>query len=105
MRKIEQAMNTAILNYQNWRKDNTEVVYDSAKGESTVKLHGNTIAVIGEGFVQVFDGGWQSNTTKSRLNAILNDHSNGDRVFQKDYQWMIEYNGNVEPFISGMILV
>lgn len=85
MRKIEQAMNTAILNYQNWRRDNTEVVYDSAKGESTVKLHGNTIAVIGEGFVQVFDGGWQSNTTKSHLNAILNDHSNGDRVFQKDY--------------------
>ena len=105
MRKIEQAMNTAILNYQNWRQDNTEVVYDSDKDESTVKLHGNTIAVIGEGFVQVFDGGWQSNTTKSRLNAILNDHSSGDRVFQKDYKWMIEHNGNVEPFISGMILV
>jgi small nuclear ribonucleoprotein (snRNP)-like protein len=51
MRKIEQAMNTAILNYQNWRRDNTEVVYDSATVETTVKLHGNTIAVIGEGFV------------------------------------------------------
>lgn len=105
MRKIEQAMNTAILNCQNWRQDNTEVVYDSDKDVSTVKLHGNTIAVIGERFVQVFDGGWQSKTTKSHLNAILNDHSNGDRVFQKDYQWMIEHNGNVEPFISGMILV
>jgi hypothetical protein len=49
-----------------------------------VTLHGNKIAEVGDGFVTLFDGGWQSNTTKSRLNAILSVHGiKGEGVFQR----------------------
>jgi len=91
MRLIEQQMNDAISNNQNWQKDNTSVSYDPETNESIVRLHGNTIAVVGDDFVQIFDGGYQSNTTKSRLNAILQVHGiKGESVYQRAGNWFID---------------
>ena len=91
MRKIEQQMNNAISNNKNWQSGNTSVTFDPETNESTVRLHGNTIAVVGDDFVQIFDGGWQSNTTKSRLNAILKEHGiNGECVYQKNWNWYVD---------------
>ena len=91
MRKIEQQMNAAITNNVNWQSSNTAVTFDSETGESKVYLHGNHIATVGEDFVQIFDGGWQSNTTKSRLNAILREHAiDGEGVYQKNFKWYVD---------------
>jgi len=91
MRKIEQQMNAAITNNVNWQSSNTSVHFNEETGESIVRLHGNTIAVVGEDFVQIFDGGWQSNTTKSRLNAILKEHGiAGEGVYQKNFKWYVD---------------
>ena len=91
MRKIEREMNNAISNNLNWQSANTSVTYDPETNESTVRLHGNTIAVVGDNFVQIFDGGYQSVTTKSRLNAILKEHGiAGEGVYQKAGKWFVD---------------
>ena len=91
MRKIERQMNDAISNNLNWQSDNTAVAYNPETNESTVYLHGNKIAVVGDDFVQIFDGGYQSKTTKSRLNAILSEHGiKGECVFQKNFKWYVD---------------
>ena len=90
MRKIEREMNAAIRDSRNWKSGNTEVTFDPTTDESKVFLHGNHIATIGDDFVQIFDGGWQSNTTKSRLNAILQEHGiKGECVFQRNWNWFV----------------
>ncbi len=102
MRLIERQMNAAILNERDWHKDNTSVV--NIDGVSEVRLHGNLIARVGDTFLEIFDGGWQSNTTKSRLNAILTVHGNGERVFQKKWEWFISTAAGDVEFESGMML-
>lgn len=99
-------MNDAISNSKNWKYANTEVRYDEQTNTSVVFLHHNKIAVVGETFLQLFDGGYQSNTTKSRLNAILQDHGcNGDYIFQKNYQWFFyTADDEVFPFQDGMMV-
>ena len=70
MRKIETLMNVAISNnHEYWSKANTSV--ETIDGVSYVRLHGNLIAEVDDNGIKLYDGGWQSNTTKSRLNAIL----------------------------------
>lgn len=105
MRKIETLMNEAVTEALNWKSGNTEVKTDLSNN-SRVFLHGNHIATIGEGFIQLFDGGWRSNTTKARLNALLQVHGTGDEsVFQKNFKWFFkDSNGDTIPFESGMIL-
>ena len=108
MRKIETLMNVAISNNNEyWSKANTSV--ETIDGVSYVRLHGNLIAEVDDNGIKLYDGGWQSNTTKSRLNAILTEHGiAGEGVFQKDYQWFIRlYNGTeffFTEFRSGMRL-
>jgi hypothetical protein len=105
MRKIETLMNRAILNNENWKLDNIEVRYDETRQVSSVFLHNNLIAEISEGCITLYDGGRQSATTKSRLNAILKENGKGDeKVFQRDYEWFISYDGITEPFESGALL-
>lgn len=90
MRKIEQQMNDAITNSKSWQSANTSVVCDD-NDVSHVYLHGNKIAEVGDDYVQIFDGGRQSHTTKSRLNAILKEHAiDGECVYQKNFKWYVD---------------
>ena len=105
MRKIEQQMNDAVANNKDWQSANTSVHYCEENGESIVRLHGHKIAVIGDDFLQIFDGGYQTQTTKSRLNALIERFCNAvtDGVFQKDYQWYISDNKVTRDFTNGYI--
>ena len=103
MRKIELQMIAAIKNNKDFKVANTEVI--SCTNVTDVYLHGHLIARIGETWIELFDGGWQTKTTKSRLNAILSAFGmDGECVFQKNFQWFVNYNGSTIPFFSGMRL-
>ena len=109
MRKIETQMNNAITNNVNWQSGNTSVHFEEETGISVVRLHGNKIAEVGDTFIRLFDGGFQSVTTKSRLNAILQEHGDkGDRVFQKAFNWFVSMNTvqglTTVPFFSSCLL-
>ena len=105
MRKIESQMNNAITNgAKSWKSGNTKVV-TTTEGYSHVYLHNNHIATVTDHSIVMYDGGWQSNTTKSRLNAILTEHgAPSDRVFQKDFQWYVQTYNGVESFQNGVTL-
>ena len=102
MRKIERQMNEAILNRKDFFSSNTSVenYVNNITGakEAVVKLHGNHIATVGE-TLQICDAGWQTVTTKSRLNALCNEFAEGCFVFQKNYDWFLgDADGNKIPF-------
>ena len=87
-------MIAAIKSETDWQSGNTKVVNffnDSDKCVvASVFLHGNKIAEITDNDMTIFDGGWQSNTTKSRLNALCVAFCiTGESVFQKDYAWYV----------------
>jgi len=107
MRKIERLMNAAISEGRDWSSANTSVTMNGNIAE--VRLHGNLIAEVSDECVTLHDGGWQSATTKSRLNAIMSEHClPGEGVFQNKWEWFCRlWNGTehfVVPFRSGMRL-
>jgi hypothetical protein len=102
MRKIESLMNKAINQEVDWKKDNTEVI--NIEGVSFVYLFDNLIAMVGETWLELFDGGHQSNTTKSRLNAILQAHGNGEYVYQKNFNWFVSTKDGDVEFGNGIKL-
>jgi hypothetical protein len=103
MRKIESQIIAAIKDSKNLKVSNSEVI--SNTNQSEVYLHGNLIFRIGETWVELFDGGWQTKTTKSRLNALLSAFGiGGERIFQKKGEWFLHYDGAPVPFFSGMRL-
>ena len=106
MRVIEKNMCRAISNKKPFSSSNTSVTFSADNSQAFVYLHGNKIAVVDEENVQLFDGGWQSVTTKSRLNALLDQVGKmGEGIFQKNYSWFFRCSdGDVIDFRSGMLL-
>ena len=89
MRKIETEMQNALRNKVNWSKANTSVSVDN-EGNQFVTLHGNLIAQISNfGDIKLSSCGWQTVTTKSRLNAILDTFLHRLSVYQKNFEWYI----------------
>ena len=105
MRKIESQMNAAIAKGIDWQSGNTSVHFNSEEGIAIVRLYGNKIAEIGEGFIQLWSQGYETTTTKSRMNAILAENGlPGERVFAKAYTWFVQQEGGPIPFFDGIRL-
>jgi hypothetical protein len=102
MRVIERQMNQAISKEIDWKKDNTQVV--NIDNVSFVYLFDNLIAMVGDTWLELFDGGYQSATTKSRLNAILQAHGNGEYVYQKNFNWFVSTKDGDVEFGNGIKL-
>ena len=111
MRLIERQSIDAIKQGKDWRKDDTKVVHFYNDKEypvvTSVFLHGNKIAEIDATTVEIYDGGWQSTTTKSRLNALINGLCDGynQSIYQKKFEWFIQDDedgtGLTIPFQNG----
>ena len=105
MRKIEREMNNAVKNKIAWSKGNTVTTFDNTIENCFVYLHGNHIATYNyaDKELSLFDGGWQSNTTKSRLNALCNEFATGFGIFQKNWEWFVsDFQNTVVDFTDGI---
>ena len=99
-------MNSAIRRQVNWAGSNTSVSYNSNTNCSSIYLHGHQIATVDHNLkaVKLSSCGYTTNTTKSRLNAILDEVKYGAKVFQKNWNWFVSFNNQTVDFVDGMIL-
>ena len=107
MRKIEEQMNYAIRHRKNWAGSNTTVTCFKENGITTevnVMLHGNCIAWFdtASNDFNISSAGWETVTTKSRLNAILDEFASGSRVIQKNFEWVLSDYSGFRKFVDGM---
>ena len=107
MRKIEEQMNNAIRHRKNWSGSNTTVTCFKENGVTTevnVMLHGNCIAWFdtASNNFNISSAGWETVTTKSRLNALLEEFASGCSVFQRNFQWFLSDYSGFRKFVDGM---
>ena len=92
MRKITRDSVNAFLNRQTFKRQNMQVT--SFDDKFYLKLHNNIIAVLNEDdTLMITDAGWQSNTTKERLNGLPNVD-----IHQKNFVWYLndkEWDGKL----------
>ena len=106
MRQIEQNLINAIRGKNKaWSKGNTTISYNESTETYDVFLHGNKIASIDyDGReVRLSSCGWRTNTTKSRLNAILTALRADGYVRQTQRRWQICSNGD-HNFYDGIVV-
>lgn len=90
MRKVTKETAVAFNYNREIKMSNTSV---KRVGQDTFfYLHNNLIAKKIDGKLFISNAGWQSNTTKERLNGILYYCSNEAHIWQKNFQWYITLN-------------
>ena len=70
----------------------------------TVRYHQTEIVTVTPAGVRLHSGGWQTATTKTRMNQASNQYGLGFRVWQKDRAWYVTAAGVDRPFVDGMII-
>lgn len=99
MRKIEIEAKKAFYAGQKFAKSNVSIQvseFSEIGKVSKYYLHGNLIAEYfhNTGLLKINDAGWQTVTTKSRLNSLL---PSGSYIHQKNHIWYL----NGEEFTSS----
>ena len=85
MRKITEDTVRAFFAGRKFSSGNTQVRFNGS--EVIMTLHCHTIAKRSpENGVYISNRGWNTNTTKERLNGIL-DYLNVPRIYQKKFEW------------------
>lgn len=101
-RKINLYLVNALANNKEFKQSNTQVIKDF-NGILSVWLHGNNIATINpeKKVLNVTSCGWKTQTTKSRLNAILNYYI-GATIKQQTFDWFVLNNNKKIAFTDNM---
>ena len=58
-----------------------------------VKYHQTDVVKFDETSIILNTGGWTTNTTKNRMNQTSQKFDLGFSVFQKNWEWFLEYDG------------
>ena len=56
------------------------------------------------GVITLNSGGWRTVTTKRKMNQASHQFGLGYGVFQKDFDWYVDFNGATVEFEDGMEL-
>ena len=100
MRKIEREMIQCIIDEKSMSKSNTRVEYEK-NYRFTFYLHGHRIAVYypnGKN-LHLNNCGYETNTTKSRLNALIEFVCGGTSgIYQHKFNWYLKKDKEVSEF-------
>jgi len=62
-------------------------------GKTRVTYHSTVVVAFDHNEVTLNTGGWETVTTKTRMNQTSNQFRLGYQVYQKDYQWYVWFPG------------
>jgi hypothetical protein len=83
-------------------QNNTVVYYDG--DHVVIKLHFTEVVKFNHKEIVLNSGGYETFTTKTRMNQASNQYGLGYRVYQRDYIWHVKYQDFILEFEDGMRL-
>ena len=79
------------------------VVFSDELG-THVLYHNTQVVSFNQNTITLRSGGYETATTKTRMNQTANQYYLGFYVFQKDFDWFVDFKGETLDFTDGMVL-
>ncbi len=78
--------------------------YMSVDGYTCIRYHSTEVVKFNDDEIILNSGGWQTVTTKLRMNQASNQFRLGFYVHQRQHEWFVTNSGRTYSFNDGMIL-
>ena len=69
-----------------------------------VVYHKTAVVKFNDDIITLNSGGWETKTTKDRMNQTAVEHYLPYRVYQKYYEWYVIVEDKIYPFIDGFTM-
>ena len=79
-------------------------VYQNENGLTAIRYHSTEVVQFDGDIIYLNSGGWRSVTTKLRMNQASQQYGLGYSVYQRNFEWFVDYNGETLKFADGMFL-
>ncbi len=76
----------------------------SEHGYTFIQYHATKVVQFNFGSVILNSGGYLTKTTKLRMNQASEQFNLGYFVWQKKFEWFVDYDGETLEFYDGMVL-
>jgi hypothetical protein len=76
----------------------------SRDGKIICTYHQTDVVAVDAVTITLRNGGYETATTKLRMNQMSNQFELGYQVWQKNFEWFVDYKGKTIPFEDGMVL-
>jgi hypothetical protein len=76
----------------------------TTNGNTVIRYHATDVVSFNAKEIVLNSGGWRTATTKTRMNQAAGQFDLGYSVFQKDFDWFVDYRGLVVGFEDNMRL-
>ena len=70
-----------------------------------VKYHNTVVVAWTANTIELNTGGWYTSTTKTRMNQASIEFNLGYNVYQRDYNWFCDYNGEIYEFLTSKLTI
>ncbi|GAG03802.1 unnamed protein product, partial [marine sediment metagenome] len=74
------------------------------KGQVNVRYWETDVVSFNDRLIVLESGGYRTNTTKKRMNPVSDQYGLRYLVFQKNFDWFVDFGGETVDFEDGMIL-
>jgi RNase P/RNase MRP subunit p29 len=85
------------------RKGNTKVINN--ENELLVTLYHTDIVHATNELITLNTGGYETVTTKNRMNQAASEYGLGYYVYKARHQWYVNHKGNVIPFEGRQVVI
>lgn len=65
---------------------------------TSIKYHQTKVVEFSDSWILLNNGGYKTQTTKTRMNQASNQFNLGYRVYQKNYIWYVDYKNKTFQF-------
>jgi len=77
----------------------------TSNGITRITYHNTIVVSFDERRIVLDSGGWETATTKTRMNQTSNQFDLGYQVYQKDFEWFVDFKGETFDFYDGIKLL
>ena len=105
MRKITEQAVKAFMNGESKSFGNTMVEHliQPHMTSTHLYLHGNEIGRLSNNVLTIDSCGWETNTTKERLNGLLSQYGLGN-IYSENKEWFYQNGAYIVAFEDGMTI-
>ena len=86
-------------------KSHKTAVFTDDDGYTKVIYHTTKVVSFNRDMIVLNSGGWETKTTKDRMNEASHEYGLNYSVYQKDFTWYVIYNKKCYPFEDNMQLI
>jgi len=74
-------------------------------GTTRVKYHNTDVVSFDQDKITLDTGGWKTVTTKTRMNQTSNQFNLGYRVYQRNFEWFVDYKDQTYKLTNGVLIL